>query len=49
MYKGSEIKIVEKEDEEYFRGCYVQTIWFPDIDRAKEFIDRMKVHQGMGF
>jgi len=49
MYKGVEIKIVQKDDEEYFRGCYVKTIWFPDIDKAKDFIDRMTIHQGVDF
>ena len=49
MYKGFEIKIVQKEDEEYFPGCYVKTIWFPDIDKAKDFVDRMTVHQDMNF
>jgi len=44
-YKGSEIKIVERDDEEYFQGCYVKTIWFPDIDRAKDFVDRMTVQE----
>ena len=49
IYKGYEIKIFQIEDEECFIGCYVKTIWFPDLERAKDFIDRMTVHQGMGF
>ena len=49
IYKGIEIRIVQKEDEEYFAGCYVRTIWFPDIDKAKDFIDRMMVHQDVKF
>ena len=49
MYKGSEIKIVHREDEEYFRGCYVKTFWFSDIDHAKEFIDRITAHQDMDY
>ena len=49
IYKGMEIKIVPKEDEEYFLGCYVKTVWFPDIDKAKDFVDRMTVHQDMDF
>ena len=47
IYKGRDIKIVTEEDEEYFIGCYVSTIWFPDLDKAKDFIDRMAVHQEM--
>jgi hypothetical protein len=47
-YKGYEIKIFEKDDEEYFSGCYVKTIWFPTVEKAKEFIDRLTVHQDMG-
>ena len=49
MYKGIEIKFVEKEDEEYFSGCYVRTIWFPDIVKAHDFVDRMTVCQDMDF
>lgn len=44
-YKDNEIKIVQKEDDEYFQGCYVKTLWFSDIDHAKLFIDRMTAHQ----
>ena len=47
IYKGREIKIVQKENEEYFPGCYVNTIWFPDLERARNFIDRMTAHQEM--
>ena len=43
MYQGIEIKIVQKEDDEFFQGCYVKTVWFPDMDKAKDFIDRMTV------
>jgi len=48
-HKGIEIRIVEKGDDEYFSGCYVQTIWFPDIDKAKAFVDRMTVQQDMDY
>ena len=44
-YKGNEIRIVPKEDKEHFTGCYVRTVWFPDLDKAKDFVDRMMVHQ----
>ena len=44
-YKDVDIKIVPKEDEEFFQGCYVKTIWFSDLDHAKVFIDRMTAHQ----
>jgi len=47
IYKEIEIKIVQKEDDEYFRGCYVKTLWFSDIDHAKVFIDKMTAHQEM--
>jgi len=47
IYKGREIKIVQRENEEYFLGCYVNTIWFPDLEKAKYFIDRMSAHQEM--
>jgi len=41
IYKGHEIRIVLNEDDEFFAGFCVKTIWFPDIDRVKGFIDRM--------
>jgi len=46
-YKGYEIKIIGEKNEEYFVGSYVTTIWFPDIVRAKDFIDRMTVDHQM--
>jgi hypothetical protein len=49
IYKGYEIKIVREEDGEYFPGCYVKTIWFPDIDKAKVFVDRITIPQDMSF
>jgi len=47
MYKGYEIRNVQTENDEYFLGCYVNTVWFPDLDRARNFIDRMTAHQEM--
>ena len=44
-YKGSEIIMIHEDDEKFFKGCYIKTIWFPDIDRAKDFIDRMSVQE----
>jgi len=49
IYKGKEIKIVQKEDEEFFLGCYVKTFWFPDIDKAKDFLDKITFYQGTDF
>jgi len=46
-YKGSEIKMMQEESEEFFTGCYVKTIWFPGLDKAKEFIDKMIFSQEM--
>jgi hypothetical protein len=45
FYKGNEIKPVQEESEEYFLGCYVNTIRFSDQDTAKAFIDRMTAVQ----
>ena len=45
LYKGNEIKLMQEESEEFFAGCYVKTIWFPDTDKAKEFIDKMTIGQ----
>ena len=46
-YKGSEIKMMQEESVEYFTGCYVKTFWFPDLDKAKAFIDKMYFGQEM--
>jgi hypothetical protein len=41
-YEGYIIRYYQEETSCYFIGFYVNSIWFPSIERAKAYIDRMQ-------
>ena len=47
IYKGRVITIIKEENEEFFLGYYVQTVWFPSLEKAKYFIDRLTANREM--